>query len=283
MRIDSHHHLWQPDRGDYPWMEGAPEILKRPYGPLELKHAIAGTGIQRTVLVQAAPTEAETHFMLEQAALAPEVAAVIGWVDMLDSAVSGRLDLLFENPLFRGIRPMLQDIEDTEWILNPQFEPVLQALVEKNGVFDALGKGRHLGVLDVFAGRYPNLSIVLDHMIKPDIAGGGLKEWAPGFRKLARHSNVTCKLSGLLSEAGPGATVADLRPYFEVALDAFGPDRLMFGSDWPVLVATERSYLDWVRMADRLIADLSKAEQAKIQGETAMLVYRIDQVEQVIP
>lgn len=275
MRIDAHHHFWKPERGDYFWMAGAPDILKRTYGPQELVNALVGTGIEKTVLIQAAPTEAETHFLLEQASVMPKVGAVIGWVDMAAASATERLEALFENPLFRGIRPMLQDIEDTGWILNPQLDMGLRTLADKKGVFDALGLVRHLDVLDIFAARHSDLPIVLDHMLKPDIAHGGLSDWASGFKALARHENVTCKLSGLLTEAGPGADVANLQPYFDVALQAFGPKRLMFGSDWPVLLASGRSYEEWLNMADQLMAGLSASERSDIQGGTAARIYRI--------
>lgn len=273
MRIDAHQHFWSVARGDYPWMAGAPDVLQRDYGPGDLNPLLDAAGIDGTVLVQAAPTEAETQYMLEVAGTAPMVAGVVGWVDLAATDASSAVARMMADPKVVGLRPMLQDIEQTDWILEPACEPGLRALAEAGGVFDALGLVRHLAVLDTFAARHPELSIVLDHALKPDIAGDGFDVWAPGMERLARHGHVTCKLSGLLTEASPGAGPQELSPYVTHLIDVFGPERLIFGSDWPVMMASGQSYADWIGHVDALLGDLSDDARAAIMGGNAARVY----------
>ena len=273
MRIDAHQHFWSPARGDYPWMAGAPAILQRDYGPDDLAPLLGAAGIDATILVQAAPTEAETRYMLDVAATAPSVAGVVGWVDLSAQDAPQAVRQLMAEPKVVGLRPMLQDIDQTNWILQTDCEPGLRALTEAGGVFDALGLVHHLEVFDIFAGRHADLPIVLDHGLKPDIAGQGFDAWAPGMENMARHAHVCCKLSGFLTEAAPGAGVEDLSPYVAHLLAVFGPERLIFGSDWPVMTASGQSYSDWVAHVDALLDGLSQDARAAIMGGNAARVY----------
>lgn len=273
MRIDAHQHFWSVARGDYPWMPKAPDILQRDYGPDDLTPLLEVARLDATVLIQAAPTEDETHFMIDVAASAPMVAGIVGWVDLAAPDATEAVGRMMAKPKVVGLRPMLQDIEQTDWILDPVCEPGLRALAEAGGVFDALGLVRHLEVLDIFAARHPDLSVVLDHGMKPDIAGKGFTAWAPGMERLARHGHVTCKLSGFLTEAAPGAGPQELSPYVAHLLDVFGPDRLIFGSDWPVMTASGQSYADWMGHVDALISDLGADDQVAIMGGNATRVY----------
>lgn len=277
MRIDAHQHFWSPARGDYPWMAGAPAILQRDYGPSDLAPLLAAAGIDATILVQAAPTQAETCYLLDLAATVPTVAGVVGWVDLSAQDAPEAVHQTMARPKVVGLRPMLQDIDQTDWILQADCEPGLHAMIEAGSVFDALGLVRHLEVFDSFAARHTDLPIVLDHGLKPDIAEQGFDVWAPGIEKLARHAHVTCKLSGLLTEAAPGAGGEDLSTYVAHLLDVFGPERLIFGSDWPVMTASGKSYADWVAIVDLLLDGLSKDARAAIMGGNAARVYGISE------
>lgn len=277
MKIDAHHHYWDPKRGDYPWMEGAPDILIRSYGPADLQPHLNLMGITSTVVVQAAPTLAETFYLLSLAEATPSIGAVVGWVDLLDSNAPNTLDALARLRWFRGVRPMLQDIDDTHWILKPETQEPLNMLARLGGVFDALGLVRHLDVLAELADRHPDLTIVLNHALKPEIANNNYDDWAKGMQKLAGKNNVSCKISGLMTEAGPDATVVNIRPYVQHLIDIFGADRLMFGSDWPVMrLATE--YPAWCDMVDELVSELSSSQRGDVWGNVAQRIYQIDSV-----
>ena len=221
MRIDAHQHFWRMDRGDYGWLtpKDHPKIA-RDFSPAELAPLLAAGRIDKTVLVQAAPTEAETQFLLELAAATPFVAGVVGWVDFEAPDAAARIARLSANSRLVGLRPMIQDIADVEWMLRPELAPALDAMQRGDLCFDALVKPRHLPALAEFLDRYPDLAVVIDHGAKPDIAGSGLDMWATYIRHIAKSSKAFCKLSGLASEAGPGWSAATLKPYVDVLLES---------------------------------------------------------------
>ena len=271
-RIDAHQHFWHLARGDYGWLSADLEPLYRDYGPADLAPLLAERGIGRTVLVQAAPTDAETDYLLDLAARHAMVGAVVGWVDMADAAAPDRLDALSRHPRFRGVRPMIQDIADDAWMLGAELTPAFEALTALGLRFDALVQPRHLGNLARLLDRHPDLPVVIDHGAKPDIAGGELASWRAGMRALAAHPQVCCKLSGLVTEAAAGWQVDDLRPYAETLLELFGPHRLMWGSDWPV-VNLAGGYPAWWDATETLLAGCAADAQEAMLGATASRFY----------
>ncbi len=274
MRIDAHQHFWHIDRGDYGWLAAHPKIA-RDHLPADLAPLLKAAKIDKTILVQAAPTEAETHYLLELARATPFVAAVVGWVDFAAPDAPARIARLCANPKLMGLRPMLQDIADVEWILGPGLARVFDAMDRGKLRFDALVRPRHLPALAELLDRYPDLALVIDHAAKPDIAKGELEVWKPYIRHIARETNAYCKLSGLGSEAGPGWSAETFKPYVDVLLDAFGPERLMWGSDWPVLNESG-DYASWLGACMSLTAGLSSADREAIFGTTAARFYGVE-------
>lgn len=248
------------------------EVLYRDYGPEDLQPLLTRHGIDRTILVQAAPTVAETEFMLEVAEAAAFVAGVVGWVELTDANAAQTIKRLAANPLLLGIRPMVQDIPHDDWLLRPELAAAFRMLVEQNLVFDALVLPRHLSRLLVVADRHPDLSIVVDHGAKPFIRQGLLDPWRADMAAVAARPNTVCKLSGLVTEARPNWRIDDLRPYVDHLLEVFGPERLLWGSDWPV-VNLAGGYDRWREAASELIGSLSTAEKAMVLGGNAARIY----------
>ncbi|MFQ8432801.1 amidohydrolase family protein [Amaricoccus sp. W119] len=272
MRVDSHHHLWAISRGDYGWLTPDLAEIYRDFTMDDLDPLLDAAGIDRTVVVQAAATVAETEFLLETAAGADRIAGVVGWIDMEAPDALVTLDRLALHPKFRGIRPMIQDIADDEWLLRASLDPVFEALVERGLTFDALVLPRHLGPLLARARRHPGLRFVIDHGAKPALATGEIEAWKKDIARIAAETACFCKLSGLLTEAGDAPTLDRIRPAAEHLLACFGPDRLMFGSDWPVLNLAS-DYARWAGMVETLLADLPAAEAARVRGDTARRFY----------
>ncbi len=275
MRVDSHQHFWQIARGDYGWLNAAdhPKIA-RDYLPGDLTPLLAAGKIDRTILVQAAPTEAETAFLLELASRAPFVAGVVGWIDLNAVGAADGIARLAANPKVVGVRPMIQDIPDSEWMLRPALASAFAALKKNALRFDALVTPSHLPAVEKFLERHEGLAVVIDHGAKPDIAGAGLDLWRTSMRRIARTSRALCKLSGLASEAGPHWNADVLKPYVDVLLETFGPARLMWGSDWPVLNEVG-DYAGWLNAVETLTAHLSAADCEQIFGGTAATFYGI--------
>ena len=278
-RIDAHQHYWDPARGDYDWMPKDDPILCRPYGPADLRPEREGAGISHTVLVQAAATVAETDWMLALAAAEPSVAGVVGWIDFEDPRDRRQLDRLTGTAKFLGVRPMIQDIPDPDWMLRPDIAWAFDALVERDLTFDALGFPVHLENFHRLLSRHPDLRVVIDHAMKPRLRDHGtdpaaFDHWAAGMTRLARDTAAFCKLSGLVTEAAPGWSLDTLRPAAAHVIAAFGPDRVMWGSDWPVC-RLRADYGDWFAAAEALTAGLDEAERAAIFGGTANAFYRL--------
>jgi L-fuconolactonase len=272
MLIDAHQHVWRVERGDYGWLTPALTDLYHDFGPEDLEPILARHGIARTILVQAAPTVAETEFLLDIAAQAPFVAGVVGWADFAAPDAPEAIARLAENPLLVGLRPMVQDIADDDWLVRPDLAPAFRALVAHGLVLDALTLPRHLSRLLVMLDRHPDLAVVVDHGSKPLIREGRLDPWRADMAAVAARPSVVCKLSGLVTEAGPGWTVADLRPYADHLLDAFGPGRIVWGSDWPV-VNRAGGFDRWREASLDLLAHLGGPERVAILGGNAERVY----------
>ncbi|MCA0320287.1 MAG: amidohydrolase family protein [Proteobacteria bacterium] len=272
MRIDAHQHVWQVARGDYGWLDSAPDVLRRDYGPADLAPHLARHGIGATILVQAAPTVAETHFMLAVARESGFVAGVVGWADLAAPDAPSVIAELARDPLLVGLRPMVQDIPDDDFLTNLVLGPALRAMVSHSLVFDALVLPRHLPRLLVLADRHPDLAIVIDHGAKPFIRDGRIDPWRADMAALAARPNVSCKLSGLVTEAPDDWSADDLKPYVRHLIDAFGASRLIWGSDWPV-VNRAGGYDGWHRAAEALTSPLGATGQDAIFGGNAARVY----------
>lgn len=274
MKIDAHQHFWSVARGDYGWLTPDLGLLYRDYGPADLAPDLAREKIDGTILVQAAPTLAETHYMLDLAAAHDVIKGVVGWVDFEAPDAPQTIAALAAEPKLVGLRPMIQDIADVDWMLRPSLSPAFQAMIEAELAFDALTLPQHLPNLLSLLTRHPELRVVIDHASKPRIASEAFYDWAQDMSRLAKETSAMVKLSGLVTEAAADWTVADLVPYVAHLLGTFGAGRTMWGSDWPVCLRAG-SYADWCRATDTLLAGLSQAQRAAIQGGNAAAFYKL--------
>jgi len=277
MQIDAQQHFWHPARGDYGWMPADDPVLSRPYGPADLQPHLAECGVARTVLVQAAPSVAETEYMLGIAEATPFVAGVVGWFDFEAPEHSHTWGRLAAHPKLRGVRPMIQDLPDDAWMLHEDVGWGFERLIDLDLTFDALGFPRHLEHFLTLLQRYPAMRVVIDHGMKPMIADPSpiaFQVWADGMARLAAETGAYCKLSGLVTEAAADWRVAQLQPYVDHILAVFGAERVMWGSDWPV-VRLRCEYEAWHKAAHQLTAGLSEAARARVFGGTAAAFYRL--------
>jgi L-fuconolactonase len=272
MRIDAHHHLWTLARGDYGWLTPALAPIYRDFQLSDLAPHLAAAGIEGTILVQAASTEAETMFLLDIAESSDVVRGVVGWTDFDAADAIARVDALAARNLLVGLRPMVQDIADDDWLLGPALAPLLTAMARNDLVFDALALPRHLPRLLQVISRHPDLAFVLVHCGKPRLATGEIATWQRDIALLAEHPNIVCKLSGLVTEAAPDWNIADLRQAVDHVVACFGPERLLWGSDWPV-VDLAGGYARWFAAAETLLADLTPDDKQAIFGGNAARVY----------
>ena len=271
-RIDSHQHFWLLSRGDYGWLTQELAPLYRDFLPDDLTPHLIRTGIHQTILVQAAPTLQETYYLLQLAEETDFIAGVVGWIDMEKPAVSNDMDALINHPFFLGIRPMIQDIPDPAWMLRAQLQPVYDKLTELDLTFDALVKPQHLQPLYRLLCDHPDLAVVIDHGAKPDIANGVFQPWADDIETIAANTGAFCKLSGLLTEAGDQPVYETVYPYMRHLLDCFGAERLLWGSDWPVLELAA-GYDAWNDITDRFLQDLNPEDRQRIRGGNAQTFY----------
>ena len=272
MIVDAHHHLWRLSRGDYGWLTPELAPLWRDFEPADLAPSMAEAGVAGGIVVQAAETEAETGFLLDLADATPSILGVIGWTDFAAPNAPAAIARLANHRKLKGLRPMLQDMEDDDFILRPAADAALGALGAAGLRFEALVRPRHLRRLLTVRERHPELPIIVNHAAKPDIVGGGGSPGAEALAAGASDGLTVCKLSGLITEAGPDWTVERLRPYADHVLETFGPDRVMWGSDWPVALLAG-SYQGWLDAADQLLASLTPTERAAILGGNAVRVY----------
>ncbi len=274
MRIDAHQHFWQLGRNDCAWPTPDLAPIYRDFGPNDLAPLAARAGIGGTVLVQTQESDRDTDFMLRVADQTDLVKAVVGWVDLKSPHAPARIAALSRHPKMRGLRPMLQILPDDDWIADPALDPAIAAMQAHGLGFDALAFSRHLPFLRRFAERHPALPIVIDHGAKPFIADGLLDPWRDEMRALAALPNVWCKLSGLVTEAASDWRPEQLVPYVRHLVELFGPDRLMWGSDWPVL-ELRTDYQTWLELAESLSGVSDPAGKAALFGGTARRFYRI--------
>lgn len=270
MRIDAHQHFWlmSARRDEWPPPELAP--IHRDFLPPDLLPLLLETGIDGTVLVQTLSSEVDTAFMLDLAAKHSFIRGVVGWTDLKAPDAPQRVQALAAHPKLKGLRPMVQ-AEAADWLDDPAIDPAAAAMAEWGLSFDALVLPPHLPSLLRFARRHPALPIVIDHAAKPEIAGGGTPGWAEDMAALATLPNVRCKLSGLLTEAGERTGIDGIRPYAERLIVLFGTDRLMWGSDWPVL-RLAGDYPGWLEMCRQLVP---AAAHDAVFGGNAATFYRL--------
>ncbi|WP_420013081.1 amidohydrolase family protein [Tateyamaria sp.] len=258
MRIDTHQHFWKLDRGDYGWLTPELAPLYRDFAPSDLKPLLDAAGIDGTIAVQAADTEAETEYLLSLTQEHDWIVGVVGWVDLEAPSAVDSLYRLAAHPKLVGIRPMIQDLADDAWMLRDAIAPALAAMAALDLTFDALVMPRHLVHLKAFLARYPDLRVVVDHCAKPEIRNQAFEPWASDMTQIAANPQVFCKVSGLVTEANADWTAEDLAPYVAHVVQAFGPARVLFGSDWPVVnLASE--YGQWRDTFKGLMRDQPEA------------------------
>lgn len=287
MKLDAHQHFWQISRGDYGWLTEELQILYRDYTPADLTPLLQQCGIDGTLLVQAAPTASETDYLLRLANENSFIKGVVGWVDFETTAAAADIRALSQQPKLVGLRPMIQDIDDVDWMLRPQLAPAFEALIASDLCFDALVLPKHLSNLLTLLKRYPDMRVVVDHGAKPQIAenrleeahfedggfaNGGFDEWASGMSRIANETSAFCKLSGLVTEASADWNSEDLEPYINHLINSFGAKRLIWGSDWPVAKLAV-DYPTWFQLALSYFPEPSA--QAQVFGQNAMRAYKL--------
>ena len=274
MRIDSHQHFWRYTAAEYGWIDEPMQAIRRDFLPATLAPLLAAHRLDGTVAVQARQTLEETRWLLELARDHAFIKGVVGWVPLADPAIVGVLDSLSQNPRLKGVRHVVQG-QPAGFLEAPAFNAGLREVTARGLVYDILIFAHQLEEAARFVDRHPSQTFVLDHLAKPVVAGPPPAAWRQQLGELARRPNVSCKFSGVVTEVPGGQwTPALLRPYFDVVLEAFGPRRLMFGSDWPVcLVAAD--YARWFEFVDTCTRPLVAAERELILGGTAAEVYRL--------
>ncbi|ESQ87110.1 hypothetical protein ABAC460_21305 [Asticcacaulis sp. AC460] len=271
MIIDAHQHLWQIGRNDHSWpTPDLPEIY-RDFVAADLREVTADCGVTGTVLVQSQPSETDTMWMLSLAKAEPLIKAVVGWTDFASPKAPDRIAYLSRQPKLKGLRPMLQGLAD-HWILQDACRPALEEMTTRGLIFDALVFTRHLAAIDRIARDYPTLRIIIDHGAKPPIAAGEMQPWADQISRVAENPNVACKLSGLLTEAD-GLPITS---YADHLFAAFGADRLLWGSDWPVVLLKD-SYRAWFDWTSAWLADKDTLIRDAILGGNARRLYAFDE------
>ncbi|GKS59647.1 hydrolase [Nitrospira sp.] len=273
-RVDSHQHFWRLERGDYHWLTKDLATICRDFEPADLRPHLEHAGVKKTILVQAAESEAETDYLLSLAENTDFIAGVVGWVDMENPRTPPRLQSLSRNMYLRGVRPMIPNLANPEWMLSKTLEPAFHTLIELDLSFDALVFPHHLKHLLTLLQRHPRLRTVIDHGAKPNIASGHTAEWTDDIAAIASETQSYCKVSGLVTEAGDFADVDGLSPYVQHLHQQFGAERLMWGSDWPV-VNLSMDYSAWDRLSQQLLKPLPDAERQHILADTATRFYRL--------
>jgi L-fuconolactonase len=278
-RIDAHHHLWRYSKDEYPWINGKMSALARDFLPADLEKETAACGVKGTVAVQARQSLEETKWLLDLAGQSNLIRGVVGWAPIASAEFPAILERLQPFGKLKGLRHVVQDEPDDEFILGAEFNAGIAALRGYSLVYDILIFERQLPATIRFVDRHPNQIFVLDHTAKPRIREHKVEPWTANVREMARRENVYCKVSGMVTEADRATwSEKDLRPYFDAVLQSFGPKRLMAGSDWPVCTLAA-SYQRWYSTLQELLRPLSTTEQEMISGRVASSVYKLLQSE----
>ncbi len=276
MRIDAHQHFWRYAPELYGWMTEEMRVIRRDFLPADLGHHLAEHDIDASVCVQARQDVQETRWLLELASANPFIAGVVGWVDLRSPDVESQLDEFCAHPAFKGVRHVVHDEPDDEFLLGDDFCRGIATLAARGLTYDLLIYPKHLDAACRFVDRFPEQPFVLDHVGKPPIAEGGLEPWATGIHELARREHVTCKVSGMVTEAHWTDWLRDdYMQYLEVIFETFGTQRLMFGSDWPVCLLSSE-YRPMKEIVDTFAERLSADEREALYGGTAARFYGID-------
>jgi L-fuconolactonase len=272
--IDAHHHLWKYSAKEYPWISDGMGAIRRDFLAADLEQVLKESGIAGAVTVQARQTLEETTWLLELAGSTSLIRGVVGWVPLTNSNVGRELEE-FGSRKLKAVRHVVHDEPDDFYILREDFNRGVALLKQFNLGYDILIFERHLPQTIQFVDQHPTQAFILDHIAKPRIKEHQLEPWRASLSELARRENVYCKLSGMVTEAEWSSwNEKDLQPYVDVVLEAFGPRRIMFGSDWPVVLVAS-SYKRWADTARRMIRSLSTEEQNWIMFRTAVEAYRL--------
>lgn len=274
-RIDAHQHFWKFDPVRDAWIDETMVKIQRDFMPNDLYPVLTENQFEGCVAVQASQTEVETHFLLDLAAKNSFIKGVVGWVDLLDDAILGKLDTFSNREKLKGFRQVVQ-VEADDFMLRKDFKRGIAALNQFGYTYDILIFHRQLPAAIELVNEFPNQAFVLDHIAKPDIKSAVIQQWKKNIIELSKADNTMCKISGMVTEANwKNWTADDLKPYLDVVFECFGSERLMFGSDWPVcLVAAE--YDKVVQTLDSYMAQLSKIEQENIWYRNANSFYKLD-------
>jgi len=273
VRIDAHQHFWNYDARHYPWISDEMKGLRRDFGPADLARELARLKLDGSIAVQARQTIAESRWLLRLAEREPRVKGIVGWVDLQSDRVEEDLAMLARRPKFVGVRHVVQDEPDDDFMLRPEFLRGLGKLKQFDLTYDLLLFPRHLPVAVKVVRKFPEQKFVLDHIAKPFIKDGKISPWDRDIQELARSPNVYCKVSGLVTEARWGAwQPTDFHPYLDLVFAAFGEDRLMFGSDWPVCLAAA-TYEEVAGLVSDYLQQFPEAVRRKIMGRNAARFY----------
>jgi L-fuconolactonase len=275
MRIDSHQHFWRYNPTDYVWMSESMGCLRRDFLPADLQPHLHAIGFDGAIAVQARQMVRETEWLLELARTEPAILGVVGWVDFESAELDEQLERLAADPNLRGVRELIHDMPDVDYALSAAHVRGVSRLQSYGLTYDLLLKPPHIRPATSLVRQLPEQPFVIDHLAKPAIAAGELSPWREDIRLLAECDNVCCKLSGMATEAKWGQWhAAEFEPYLDVLLEAFGPSRLMIGSDWPVCTLSG-TYEDVMQIVMHYVARLSSHEQRMILGESCARFYRL--------
>jgi L-fuconolactonase len=276
MKIDTHVHFWRYSAQEYEWIDESMSGLRRDFLPGDLRPEISGAGVDACVAVQARQTVEETSWLLDLAERHPWIAGVVGWVDLQADDLAATLERYAGRPKLVGLRHIVQSEPDDRFMLRPAFCRGVSLVGERGLTYDILIYPRHLAVAAELVSRCGATRFVLDHLAKPEVRSGEIREWERGMRELATCPQVVCKLSGLVTEADWQRWTPDqLRPYLDVAFDCFGPDRLMVGSDWPVCTVAS-SYQRTMSVIDAYVNARPDADRRGVMGENAMHFWKLE-------
>ena len=275
MIIDTHHHFWNYDPVEYDWIDNDMARIRRSFLPADLKETLKGTGVEGVVSVQARQSIEETDWLLKLAAENEFMRGIVGWLPLAAENIGELLDQYSQNKNLKSLRHVVQGEPDPNFILGKEFNRGVSLLKNYNLSYDILIFEHQLANTITFVDQHPYQQFILDHIAKPRIKANTLEPWAKYLWELAERENVSCKISGMVTEADfNNWTEEQLKPYFDVVIKAFGPERLLFGSDWPVcLVATE--YSNWLNLVKKQLAQFSEDEQKMIFHKNAEKVYQL--------
>jgi L-fuconolactonase len=277
-KIDSHQHFWNYDPATHGWITDDMEIIRQDFLPEDLEPILSEYGFEGCVSVQADQSETENHMLIEHAIRHSFIKGVVGWVDFKAPNVEERLAYYKKFDKVKGFRHILQGEADRAYMLNDDFKRGISKLKQFGYTYDILVYPDQLQFTGEFVSAFPDQPFVIDHLAKPNIKNGDIKQWAKDMRAIAQNKNVSCKVSGMVTEADwTDWKVSDFTPYLDVVFEAFGSDRVMYGSDWPVC-RVAATYGETLSVAEAYVAKLSVDEQAKFWGSNAIEFYRLNEI-----